>query len=519
MFLQPEERLGAGNKVREKQGRMKTKHQTDERVLARTIEHCRQRKIIVPTFAELRHPETIPARIQERLSKIGPDDLDPANLFRINWKNRPESTGGLFHDGNRIVFPSELTGVAAPIVGLIGRSFPTGAHKVGAGFGCLVPRLVSGGFDPSSQKAVWPSTGNFCRGGVFDCALLSCPAIAILPEQMSRERFDWLQRMGTDEIITTPGGESNVKAIYDKCRELEIERGESIVVFNQFAEFGNAVWHYHTTGTYAEESFRRLAAPGDRCAAWVTATGSAGTLAAGDYLKHRFPGLRTVAAEALQCPTLLHCGFGDHKIEGIGDKHVPWIHNARNTDLVCAVDDAQCVSLMRLFNEPTGTEFLLREGVAESVVKSLPLLGISSICNLIAAIQTAKHYELTDHDWIAIPLTDSMELYQSRVEEQRGMQGPYTIEWAGRHFGRYLEGIGTDNMRELGHRDRKMLHNLKYFTWVEQQGKTVEELQKLWDPDFWAETYALIDEWDKAIGEFNAATGLLTEDAEPGIDG
>jgi len=477
-------------------------------VLQRTVERCRERGIVIPTFGELRNPERIPPAIRSRLKEVGLWDLDPINLFRITWKNEPKEKGGLFNDGNWIHFPAALTRVQANIVGLVGRYFPTGSHKVGAGFGCLVPRLVSGAFDPTRQKAVWPSTGNFCRGGAFDCALLACPAIAILPEEMSRERFDWLRAIGTDEIIRTPGSESNVKEIYDKCWELKRERGDGIVVLNQFEEFGNAVWHFHTTGPIVSEIFERLRRPGDRLSGFVSATGSAGTIAAGDFLKGRSAATVVAAVEALQCPTLLRCGFGAHRIEGIGDKHVPWIHNVRNTDLVCAIDDGQCMNLLRLFNEEAGRLLLRAEGIGEDAISRLPLLGISSICNLVAAIKTARHYEMGPSDWIFTPLTDSMDLYGSRIDELRRELGPYSSDLAGRHFARHLEGIATDNVRELGYHDRKALHNLKYFTWVEQQGRTVEELRELWSPDFWEKTYAQVEEWDARIADFNRRTGL-----------
>ncbi len=479
----------------------------NETVLANTIKHCRERKIILPTFAQQKNPETIASEIKGQLRDIGLWDVNPLNLFRITWKNEPVSTGGLFNDGNLVKFPKALTGCDVNIVGIVGKYFPTGAHKVGAGYGCLVPQLVTGNFDPSRQKAVWPSTGNYCRGGAFDCALLGCAAIAILPEEMSQERFEWLRQIGTDEIIATPGCESNVKEIYDKCWELRAERGDDIVVFNQFEEFGNAIWHYHMTGSIIEKAWSALAAPGDRLSGYVTATGSAGTIAAGDYLKTLFPQMVTIATEALQCPTLLQCGFGGHRIEGIGDKHVPWIHNVRQTDMVAAVDDEQCMSLLRLFNEPEGAAFLQAEGVEQSLIEDLPLLGISSICNLVAAIKTAKYYEMNDRDWIFLPLTDSAEMYQSRINELRTEQGAYTPMSACRHFERYLSGISVDYLRELNFKDRQMLHNFKYFTWVEQQGRDVDELRRLWDPDFWVEMFSQIDQWDRLIVEFNQRVG------------
>ena len=479
----------------------------DHHVLLRTINRCRERRILIPTFAQMREPDLIPQVIRGRLADVGLWDIDPANLFRITWKNEPTEQGGLFGRGNWIEFPPALTGVDARIVGLVGKWFPTGAHKVGAAFGCLVPRLVSGQFDPTSQKAVWPSTGNFCRGGAFDCALLGCQAVGILPAEMSRERFAWLEEIGA-EVIATPGCESNVKEIFDACWEIRRTRPDC-VIFNQFEEFGNAVWHYHTTGQMIDEVFHQVARPGDRLAAFISATGSGGTIAAGDFLRSKHPHVRVTAAEALQCPTLLACGFGGHRIEGIGDKHIPWIHNIRNTDVVCAVDDAQCLALMRLFNEPEGHAFLVGEGVADSLVSEMPLLGISCICNLVAAIKTAKMFELGEHDVLFTCLTDSMALYASRLEDERRRHGPYDRLTAARHFGRYLEAIGTDHMRELTYADRKAIHNLKYFTWVEQQQRNIEELDRLWDPDFWTETFAQVDRWDRLIESLNNESGVL----------
>ena len=481
----------------------------NQNVLAKTIQRCRERNIIIPTFAQQKNPDLIPDKIKRRMTHVGMQDVHPLNLFRITWKNEPTEHGGLFGAGNWIEFPPALTGVEPRIIGLLGRHFPTGAHKVGAGFGCLVPRLVSGQFDPTTQKAVWPSTGNFCRGGAFDCALLACQAIAILPEQMSKERFAWLRAIGA-QLIATPGCESNVKEIYDQCWEIRRTRTDC-VIFNQFEEFGNAIWHYEVTGSIIEQIWQRLAQPGSRLAAYVCATGSGGTIAAGDYLRTRFPSIRVVAAEALQCPTLLHCGFGAHRIEGIGDKHVPWIHNLRNTDVVVAVDDEQCLALMRLFNEEPGPAFLAKQGVAPAVVEHLCDLGISSICNLVAAIKTARYFELDGRDLIFCPLTDSMDLYHSRIAEQRACHGPYSPSLAASHFARYLQGIASDHLRELTYYDRKALHNLKYFTWVEQQGRTADELRQLWDPDFWAGVFAQAPQWDRLIEAFNAQTGLLAE--------
>ena len=479
--------------------------QLNKKVLDRTIKQCRERKVLLPTFAQMRDPSLIPQKVKDRLKQVGLWDIDPVNLFRISWKNEPTEKGGLYNDGNYVVFPSEFTGVDATIIGVVGKYFPTGAHKVGAAYGCLAPRLVTGAFDPTTDKAVWPSTGNYCRGGAFDSALLGCDAVAILPEEMSRERFDWLNGI-CSEVIATPGCESNVKEIYDACWEIRKTRPEC-VIFNQFEEFGNPTWHYHVTGSNIQDIFETLG--GDkRLAGYVSATGSAGTIAAGDYLRTVHPGIRVIATEALQCPTLYQFGFGGHRIEGIGDKHVPWVHNVRNTDMVAAIDDECCMSLFRLFNEPQGLE-LLRKDLPGEFVDQLPLLGISGICNLVASIKAARYYDMTGRDVIFTCLTDGADLYASRLTELKDERGDYTRDHAIADRARYLDGIVTDHVRELTYHDRKALHNFKYFTWVEQQGRTIEELNELWDPDFWAHTFAQVGEWDKLIESFNEQTGVL----------
>jgi cysteine synthase A len=476
--------------------------------LQRTIERARERGILVPTFAQMRDPELIPERVRGRLGEVGLWDVDPLNLFRITWRNEPAPCGGSFGGVNYVEFPRCLTGSEARIIALVGKWFPTGAHKVGATFGCLVPRLVTGQFDPTSQKAVWPSTGNFCRGGAYVATLLGCESVAILPEGMSRERFEWLATV-SGEIIATSGSESNVKEIFDRCWELKAERGDQVVVFNQFDEFGNHLWHYDVTGHAMEEVLRREMGPRDRYRGVVLTTGSAGTIGCGDYLKEQFPESKVAASEALQCPTLLLNGFGGHRIEGIGDKHVPWIHNVAHTDLVMAIDDEACMRLVRLFNEPVGRAYLVRQGLSEEWVEKLSLLGISGIANLLSCCKFAKWYELGSDDIVLTVLTDSMELYGSRVLELREQFGAYKDVDAASDYQRYLLGATTDHVEELGYWNRKRIHNLKYYTWVEQQGKTYEEVQAQWyDRDYWPNIHGQVDEIDALIEQFNERTGV-----------
>jgi hypothetical protein len=319
---------------------------------------------------------------------------------------------------------------------------------------------------------------------------------------MSRERFEWLSNIA-GEVIKTPGSESNVKEIFDKCWELR-KSGEDLMIFNQFDELGNYLWHYEITGHAMEEVLQEIVRPSDAYRGVVLATGSAGTLGCGDYLKQIFPTSKIAASEALQCPTLLENGFGAHRIEGIGDKHVPWIHNVKNTDMIMAIDDAAVVNLSRLFNEPAGKEFLIQQGVPENFVMRLDLLGFSGISNLISSIKFAKYYELGRNDIVLTVLTDSMDLYESRLREMHEEFGEYTDIDAAAHFACYLQGLSTDHLAELTYVDRRRVHNLKYYTWVEQQGKTYEEIMDQWyDADYWIEVQAQIPEIDSLISEFN----------------
>jgi len=478
--------------------------------LERNIKKARENNIIIPTYEQMKHPEAIPDKIKDKLTNVGLWDVDPLNLFRITWKNEPKISGGLFGGTNYIELPKELTGVNARIVCLIGKWFPTGCHKVGASFGCLVPRLITGQFDATHDKAVWPSTGNYCRGGAFNSKLLACDSIAILPAEMSKERFDWLSKIA-GEVIATPGCESNVKEIFDKTWELRTTR-DDVVIFNQFDEMGNHLWHYQVTGSAIAETFEKIKGEGDRLAGACFTSGSAGTIGCGDYLKEVYPEMKLAVGEALQCPTILNNGFGGHRIEGIGDKHIPWIHDVKNTDMVIDIDDEDSQRLIRLFNDPVGREYLVKvAGVAPELVEQLSYLGISGTANVLCAIKMAKYYEMTEHDVIATVLTDSVDMYGSRIKELEEQNGPYTMCAAEVDHNLHMLGLRTDNMEELTYITRKRIHNLKYYTWVEQQGKTVDELNDLWyaPEKTWKGVHSQAKELDELILEFNDASGVL----------
>ena len=487
---------------------------TKEQILDIAAKRCREMGVILPTFAQQQDPSLIPESIKKELKKVAIWDRHPFNLFRITWKNTPVSNpqkeGAGFGEVNYIELPSELTGTKARIFVLIGKYFPTGAHKVGATYGPLIKKITTGEFDPTTQKAIWPSTGNYCRGGAYDSSLLGYSSIAILPEEMSAERFTWLKKIGA-EVFATPGCESNVKEIYDKVKELIVERGDSVLNFNQFEDFGNPMWHFNLTGRAMKEIYDSIAKKDSRLSGVFLTQGSAGTLASCDYLKkYHSPSVKLAVGEALQCPTLLFNGFGGHRIEGIGDKHVPWVHNLKSSDMVIGIDDEPNMAIMRLFNEPNGKAELDRKGIDSKIIKKLELLGISGIANMMGCIKMAKYYEMTEKDCLFTVATDSMEMYQSRLLEQNKEHGEFSPTDAAIAYESSLMGLNTEYTQELSYLDKKRMHNLKYFTWIEQQGKTVEELNAQWYQDnYWDEMLDKANYWDEKIKEFNDRVGLL----------
>ena len=400
--------------------------------LEHNIQKAKENNIIIPTIAQMQNPDLIPEKIKAKLSHTGLWDVDPVNLFRISWHNEAKEQGGLFQAvPNYVEIPSKLSGVPCRIIAMSGKWFPTGCHKVGASFGCLAPRLVTGQFDATYHHAVWPSTGNYCRGGAFNSKLLACESVAILPQDMSKERFDWLKSIA-GQIIATPGCESNVKEIFDKTWELK--KDPTMMIFNQFAEMGNPLWHYNVTGYALSELFEAVKKPGQTFAGACFTSGSAGTMSAGDLLKERYPHLKLAVGEALQCPTILDNGFGGHRIEGIGDKHIPWIHNVKNTDMAIAIDDEDSQRLLRLFNTPEGKTYMKDElGMSDEEVEKMAWLGISGIANVLCCIKMAKYYELTENGGghrphrlrrhVPVPHRRA-EPAPRRIQRPRGRHGP-----------------------------------------------------------------------------------------------
>jgi cysteine synthase len=478
----------------------------DEGALAESIRKCAANNVVLPTFAQLANPSLIPADIASGADKNSPDSR---NLFRVHWFN--DMAGNRVEVPDHVVLPKSLTGVDSPIVVMFGDRFPMiTAHKVLAAYSCLAPRVITGQFNPATQRAVWPSTGNYARGGVAISKIMGARGVAVLPAGMSQERFDWLDRWTSDpsDIIRTPGTESNVKEIYDACNEMQ--KDPKNFIFNQFCEFGNYLGHYEVTGralsTVYEYVAKNLNRPNLRLTAFTSATGSAGTIGAGDHLKDKY-GTKIVAVEALECPTMLENGFGEHNIQGIGDKHIPLIHNVMNTDVIAAVSDRVTDELDVLFNTSAGRDYLVqRKHIPQEIVETLPHFGFSAICNTIAAIKTAKLLGLGADDVLITIATDGADLYPSeRVKTlKKRFNDNFTQVDAAEVFAEHLATVQTDSMIDCTERDRNRIFNLGYYTWVEQQGTPLSVFEARRSQSFWSNLRQHVPTWDALISEFNA---------------
>jgi cysteine synthase len=478
----------------------------DTEALARTVERFRERNIVLPTFAQLADPASMPSEVAGLLEAVGPDDADARNLWRVHWYNDADRRDRVDVPGY-IEIPRELSGVDARIVLALGHRFPMiTAHKVLAAYSCLAPKLVAGAFDPTRNRAIWPSTGNYARGGVAISKIMGCRGVAVLPEGMSKERFDWLDEWIVDpsDVIRTYGTESNVKEIYDACKELA--KDETNVILNQFSEFSNHLGHYRVTGPALEHIFTDTG--GANLVAYVSASGSAGTLGAGDYLKERH-GCRIVPVEALECPTMLYNGFGEHNIQGIGDKHIPLIHNVTNSDDVIAISDRATDTLTVLFNTPAGSEYLIGLGLDPDFVSRLRHLGYSSIANMLAAIKLAKYHGYGSDDVIVTVATDGFEMYSSELQPiiERDHGGDFDRAAAAAAHARFLEGTDTEHLLELSEVDRRRIFNLGYYTWVEQQDIPFPTFEARREQSWWDGLRGYTNRWDQMIVEFNERTG------------
>ncbi len=452
--------------------------------------------IFGPTFAEMLDPSQIPTEIRSRaLAAKTADPLNPINLYNLTWKNE-------YGRVNYIVLPQELTGIEANVVVLYGKEFPTGSHKVGPTYSIAMEKQLAGEIEPGRDTLVWPSTGNFGIGGAWVGPRLGYDSLVLLPEMMSQERFDKITSYGA-KYIKTVGCESNVKEIYDKTKELSAADSKNKIL-NQFQEFGNYRFHYGVTGNSIIDAVKDLAQRGKgngRVAAFVSAMGSSGTIAAGDRIKQQFYEAKTVGLEPIQCPTMYNNGYGGHDIQGIGDKHVTWIHNVLNMDAIMCIDDIECKKGLQLLTHETGMKVLSKRfGIPTEVLEPISqIFGISGICNVLGAIKTAKYFELGKNENIVTVATDSIDRYPSVLNELTKTYGPMDETEAAIRTVSIFHNVKLDWIKEGTMDVKKSWLNLKYYTWVEQQGKTVDELNAQRDPEFWLAHQAKIADIDKQI--------------------
>jgi len=477
----------------------------NESNISKTSEYFKKKGVILPKVSELCNPHSINEDVKNKLKTVDKDSIDPLNLFRVHWfNNRDHSNFSKVPE--HIVLPSEFTGVEAKIIVNIGRLFPLiTAHKVLAAYGCLLPRILNGTFDYENHKAVWPSTGNYCRGGVAISRILGLKSVAILPEGMSKERFAWLEKWVEDknDIIKTTGTESNVKEIYDACNELAKDPNNEII--NQFSEYYNYAIHRAVTGPSLERSFKKVKGDSNlKARFYVSASGSSGTLAAGDYLKERLLS-KIAVVEATECPTLLYGGYGEHNIQGIGDKHVPLIHNVMNTDFVVGISDQATNYLNLIFNTEIGQKYLIeKKGLEDKLVKRFPEFGFSSIANILASIKLAKYMNLSSDDAILTVATDGADLYSTELEKiKKDFVGSFDTTACAELYGQYFQGATTDHMLELSQRDKERIFNLGYYTWVEQQGIDLSHFEARRNQAFWDQHLQNMLDLDEEIDRFN----------------
>ena len=477
----------------------------------RTLASFRERGIVLPTFTQLADPATIGAPALEALAGVDPDAPEPLNLLRVHWYNDADRKRQVPVPGH-VVLPRELTGVSSPIIVAFGNRFPMiGAHKVLAAYGCLVPRLVTGQFDPTHHRAIWPSTGNYCRGGVAISRILGCRSAAILPEGMSAERFHWLEQWvssrATSSVPSAPRATSRRSTTsapsWEPTRRTSssISSASSEITWRTTAARGRPLERVYQAA--------RETRPSLRMAGFFSASGSAGTLGAGDYLKERH-GARIVAVEALECPTMLYNGFGEHNIQGIGDKHIPLIHNVTNTDIVAAVSDRSTDSLNVVFNTEVGRDYLRdAQGLSPELICALAGLGLSSICNVLSAVKTAKLLDLGPDDALLTVATDGANMYRTEVDKAvaKLFSGSFDRAAAERAFEEHMLGASTEHVMELSPVDRNRIFNLGYYTWVEQQGVSLDEFERRRGQDFWLGLRELMPVWDGLIEDFNREAG------------
>lgn len=440
-----------------------------------------------PNYEEMLYPEKIDKNIRDAaLNALNDDELNPINLFNITWKDENNEV-------RKIVLPKELTGVDANIVVMLGTGFPSGSHKVGPAYSTLIEGCVDGEINPGEHTILGPSTGNFGIGVSYICGLMGYKAIVIMPDNMSKERYERIRKYGA-ELELTPGSESDVILTLEKTYELMQNPQNKALA--QFELFPNYRFHRYVTGNSAIEAVKGIG--NGRIACFTSAPGSAGTIATGDEIKARFPEAKVAALEPYECSTLATGGRGQHRIEGIGDKMCTLIHNVLTTDFVVLIKDDDTIKGLNLIH--SGTDVLKKMGVnSELAVSMKDLFGPSGICNILGAIKMAKYLKLGPDDNVVTVATDGFDRYNSVIEDLHNryleIEGFVMERWAKDIF---LGASENDIYDTRGKSAKEKLFIQKENDWV-KFGYSKEYLDSMKEMSFWDEEYNKIFEYNEKI--------------------
>jgi cysteine synthase A len=439
-----------------------------------------------PTYEEMLHPELLEKSFRKQVLDAKEHELDPINLFNITWKNE-------FNQVNKIVLPKALTGVDANIIVMLGHHFPSGSHKVGPAYATLIEGCVDQTIIPGKHTILGPSTGNFGIGVSYICNLMNYDAIVIMPDNMSKERYERISRYGA-KLDLTPGTESDV--ILTLERTYELKKNPDYRALAQFELFPNYRFHRHVTGLSAIEAVKGIG--NGRIAAFTSAPGSAGTLAAGDQIKHVFPEAKVVALEPYECSTLMDGGRGQHRIEGIGDKMCTLIHNVLTTDFIALIKDDDAVKGLKVIQD--GQAILKEAGVKEEDIKNMHnLLGVSGICNIIGAIKIAKYLKLGPGDNIVTIATDGFDRYQSVLDDLKNRALEIEDFVLRRWFKDVFIKANTEDIDDIRTLEKKeRLFKQKENDWL-KFGYHQAYLDAMRDIKFWDNEYDKIKHYDQLI--------------------
>ena len=441
-----------------------------------------------PTYGEMLHPKTIDLKIRKAALAAKDNELDPIHLFDINWRDEKNEV-------RKIILPKALTGVDANIIVMLGKYFPSGSHKVGPAYSTLIEGCVDKEIIPGKHTILGPSTGNFGIGVSYICNLMKYDAIVIMPDNMSKERYDRIERYGA-KLDLTPGTESDVVLTLE--RTYELKKNPNNRALAQFELFPNYRFHRHVTGNSAIEAVKGIG--NGRIACFTSAPGSAGTIAAGDQIKSVFPEAKIVALEPYECSTLTNSGQGQHRIEGIGDKMCTLIHNVLTTDFITLIKDDESVRGLKIIHD--APHILAEYGVNLKLAKSMTdLFGVSGICNILGAIKMAKYLRLSEDDNVVTIATDGFDRYDSVITDlERRVLGTEDFVLR-RWFKDIFLKADTEDIKDVRSKvEKEVLFKQKERDWL-KFGYPLSYLNQMKDMKFWDDEYKKIEHYDQMIKE------------------